>query len=450
MCSPMGAVLAFKGIEGAMTLLHGSQGCATYIRRYLISHFREPLDVASSSFTEHTAIFGGGKNLKSSLMNIVRQYRPRVIGVATTCLSETIGDDVPFLLREFISETEEELPEIVPVSTPSYAGSHAEGFYAAVKAAVEYFNSSPGWSDFSTEQRNKAGISEKRVLNIFSSMVSPEDLRYLKKIIQLFGISGTLFPDYEETLDGGVWSEYMSIPSGGTAPEEIAMTGNAGGSIEFVSSFRPEQTASGWLQDKRDVPAHTMSIPVGVEQTDAFIEKMSDLSGAPIPEELYRSRQRLIDAYTDGHKYIFGKRVLVYGEEELVASLYTFLKEIGACPVVCGSGGSTGLLEKEIASRRDGSEIFETVARGDVDFADIGEIAREQKVELVVGNSKGYKLASALKIPLVRVALPVHDRFGAARIRILGYEGTLELYDRIINALIETRQEESGIGYSYY
>ena len=48
-CSPLGATLAFAGIERGMTLLHGSQGCATYIRRYAISHFREPLDVASSS-----------------------------------------------------------------------------------------------------------------------------------------------------------------------------------------------------------------------------------------------------------------------------------------------------------------------------------------------------------------------------------------------------------------
>ena len=54
-CAPLGASLAFKGVEGAVPLLHGSQGCATYIRRYLISHFREPVDIASSSFDEMAA-----------------------------------------------------------------------------------------------------------------------------------------------------------------------------------------------------------------------------------------------------------------------------------------------------------------------------------------------------------------------------------------------------------
>jgi hypothetical protein len=52
LCTPLGACLAFAGIEGARTILHGSQGCATYIRRYMISHFKEPVDIASTNFSE--------------------------------------------------------------------------------------------------------------------------------------------------------------------------------------------------------------------------------------------------------------------------------------------------------------------------------------------------------------------------------------------------------------
>ena len=46
LCAPLGAALAFKGMEGAVPFLHGSQGCATYMRRYIISHFNEPIDIA--------------------------------------------------------------------------------------------------------------------------------------------------------------------------------------------------------------------------------------------------------------------------------------------------------------------------------------------------------------------------------------------------------------------
>ena len=115
LCSPLGAALVFKGIEGAIPLLHGSQGCSTYIRRYLISHFKEPIDIACTNFGEQTAIFGGGANMKLALDNILAQYTPGMIGVATTCLAETIGDDVPMFIREYRSaHTDDSLPPIVP------------------------------------------------------------------------------------------------------------------------------------------------------------------------------------------------------------------------------------------------------------------------------------------------------------------------------------------------
>ena len=74
LCAPLGACLAFRGIEGAVPFLHGSQGCATYMRRYLISHFREPMDIASSSLGEKHAVFGGGPNLKQGITNVMHKY----------------------------------------------------------------------------------------------------------------------------------------------------------------------------------------------------------------------------------------------------------------------------------------------------------------------------------------------------------------------------------------
>ena len=59
------------------------------------------MDIASSSFSEEDAVFGGGRNLKLGIENVSNAYRPSVIGVATTCLAETIGEDVPQILREY-------------------------------------------------------------------------------------------------------------------------------------------------------------------------------------------------------------------------------------------------------------------------------------------------------------------------------------------------------------
>src|SRR5574340_933211 len=167
LCKPLGACLAFRGIEGAVPFLHGSQGCATYMRRYVISHFREPMDIASSSLGEKHAIYGGGPNLKQGLRNVMTKYGAGLIGVASTCLTETIGDDLPRLVREFCRELEEPgAPEIVTVSTPSYSGTHMEGFHAAVKAVVAQL---------------AEGGEPAETINLFPGFVSPADIRYLNE-----------------------------------------------------------------------------------------------------------------------------------------------------------------------------------------------------------------------------------------------------------------------------
>lgn len=103
---PLGAALAFAGLDRTVPFLHGSQGCATYIRRYLISHFNEPMDIASSSVGEAATVFGGEANLRTGIANVTSVYRPSLIGVATTCLVETIGEDVPAMLRRIEADRE--------------------------------------------------------------------------------------------------------------------------------------------------------------------------------------------------------------------------------------------------------------------------------------------------------------------------------------------------------
>ena len=50
---------------------------------------------------------------------------------------------------------------------------------------------------------------------------------------------------------------------------------------------------------------------------------------------------------------------------------------------------------------------------------------------------------------LVRVGFPLHDRFGAQRLLTLGYRGTQNLFDLIVNAVLARRQDDSVTGYSY-
>lgn len=433
-CTPLGACLVFAGIRGAVPYLHGSQGCATYIRRYLISHFREPMDIASSSFSEESAIFGGERNFQVGLENVRRQYEPEMIGVATTCLSETIGDDVPAFLKT-LRRTWGDLPvvpEVIHVSTPSYTGSHEDGYHDAARAVV-------------------AGLAaptvETPAVGVFPGLVSCEDLRALRAMLEAYDLRGVILPDYSDSLDGPAWDEYHEIPPGGTSVAEIRGLGGAAAVIDLSACVPDKQLPGAWLADQRGRTRYKLPLPIGIAQTDRWHELLKTVSGRNTPAGVLRARGRLVDAYVDGHKYVSGQTAVVYGESDLAAGLAGFLTEIGMDVLLCATGGKNGGLAgglRQVAPEAGGIEV-----REGVDFRDLEAEIESMKPDLLVGHSKGFKTARALGIPLIRVGFPIHDRFGGSRVEHLGYRGAQLLFDRIVNAIIEHRQAASPVGYTY-
>ena len=438
LCKPLGACLAFRGVEGAVPFLHGSQGCATYMRRYIISHYREPIDIASSSLGEKQVVYGGGPNLKQGLSNVMSKYGARLIGVATTCLTETIGDDVPGIVREFRQETatptEGTLPEIVTVSTPSYAGTHMEGFHAAVKALVEQL---------------AQGGEPTEAINLLPGFVSPADIRYLREILGDFGLTGIILPDLSETLDGPAQLDYEKIPAGGTPVASIQAMGRSRATLEFGRTLFTQDTAGRSLETRCGVPRQPLGLPLGLRETDRFFGVLEELAGRPTPAWQASERGRLIDAYVDGHKYIFNKRAVVYGEEDLVVGLVSFLVEIGVKPILCASGGKSGHFKEALAEVCEDLLPEPPLIMEGADFYEIAAAAEGLAPDLLIGHSKGYHLARRWQVPLVRVGFPIHDRFGGQRILHLGYRGAQQLLDGIVNAVIERKQETSKVGYGY-
>ncbi len=445
LCTPLGATMAFKGVEGAIPFLHGSQGCATYMRRYIISHFREPMDIASSALGEKNAIYGGGPNLKKGLLNAMQKYGAKVIGVATTCLTETIGDDVPRILHEFRAEFGDlPLADVVHVSTPSYSGTHMDGYHGAVKAIADQL--CPG------ETADKAAATGR--LNLMPGMVSPADIRHLREICLGFGITPTILPDYSETLDGPALLEYENIPSGGTRVEDIRAMSGSTASIELGRAISAQETAGTSLESRFGVPLYRLGLPMGIRETDRFFEALKAITGNEPSRELSLERGRYIDSLVDGHKYLSGLKAVVYGEEDLVIGLTSFLAEIGVNTVLVATGAKNRNLAAHIDAAcgdilRDKPSDLRPIVREGVDFFDIVEEAGALAPDLLVGHSKGQRAAREWNIPLLRCGFPIHDRFGGQRMLHLGYRGAQSLFDRLVNLVLEKKQTDSDIGYGY-
>ncbi|HOJ98507.1 MAG TPA: nitrogenase component 1 [Termitinemataceae bacterium] len=470
LCAPLGAVVFFAGFEGGITILHGSQGCSTYVRRYLISHFREPVDVASSNFIEASTIFGGKDNVQRAIGNVIRQYTPKVIGIATTCLVETMGEDIYGIVKEMEARYPEVL--LIPVSTPGFLYNHREGFQLAQSALLRVL-ATRGNTDIGPHHKtdtDAAGIpfgnnvdplreplkgAKVPSVLLFPNFASPADLRWYKRVGEFFDISLKVVGDYSQTLDSGPWLIYRGLASGGTAQETIATLFRADAVIGIGSLPLKEPSPAEILQRYTHIPAVNLPVPIGLGYTDLFMKHLSSLSGHPIPSVVREERARLQDAYVDAHKYVATLPCAVVGDEDLVLSLASFLLEIGARPVFCASGGKTGYL-------RDGMlrlqaqwgdrwpQNFEPVILSGTDFQHVEELIKRLGVRLILGSSKAYTMARTLGIPLVRCGFPIHDRFGASQILHVGYEGTYNLLRLVVNALIEQEQETNPVGYTYY
>jgi nitrogenase molybdenum-iron protein NifN len=423
MCMPMGGILPLKGIEQSMVILHGSQGCSTYMRRHISEHFNEPIDVGSSSLNEKGTIYGGENNLKQALDNIIRVYKPKLVGVLTTCLAETIGEDVERIAAEYLQERGLAGFPIVTAPTPGYGGTHTEGYFYTLKRIV-------------TTLAEKTDKHAK--VNIIIPNISPADIRELKRLLQLLDISYTLCPDFADTLDRPLARPYTKIPAGGTTVDDIRAMPGAVATIQLGLTVADELSPGKYLQDEFGVPLYNVPIPTGIENTDRFFRALTEITGQAMPDSVKQERGRLLDAMVDAHKYNFQGRSVIFGEPELVYAVTSTCLENGLYPVVVATGSKTDrlaeLLQPALSKCPQEVEIL-----NETDFMQIRIKSEKMGANIAIGHSDGRYLTEKEGIPLVRIGFPIHDRVGGQRLLSVGYTGTALLLDRLTNTLLEAK-----------
>lgn len=425
MCMPMGSVLVFHGIENCMPLFHGSQGCSTYMRLYLAHHFREPVDIASSALSEKGAVYGGAANLKQGLRNVIKGYSPKAIGIATTCLAETIGDDAAQIVREF--QAEEPLARdvtFITVSTPSYASSHEEGYRVALKGLVQTLARR-------TDPNGRINI-------LVGSIISPADVRYLKRLLDDWGLRYILLPDVSETFDSPLCEDPPCIPAGGTPLDDIRDSANSKATLT-IGGLVQEPGAGDFLEKEFGVPHTPLPLPIGLEFSDRLAACLEELTGEAMPECYERERGRLLDTMVDTHKIVADARTAVFGDTEMVLGLTKIMTELGMRPRIIATGANNAAFTEYVTQLAPGSRIITGA-----DYSEIAEEVSNGDIDLMVGPFTGRQTAKREAVPLLRVGLPNHDRFGASHQRLLGYEGSMYLVDCLANALIESKEKGSA------
>jgi nitrogenase molybdenum-iron protein beta chain len=417
-CQPIGAMYAALGIHKCLPHSHGSQGCCSFHRMQLTRHFKDPIMASTSSFTEGASVFGGGANLKTSVKNIFSVYNPDIIAVHTTCLSETIGDDLP----TYISDAD--IPEgklVIHANTPSYVGSHVTGFSSMVKAMVDYLSKNTG--------------KKNGKINIIPGFVGPAEMREIKRIFELMKIPYTMFPDTSGVVDSPMGEKYEIYPKGGTKVEDIVDAGNSEMTLA-LGKFTSEAAAIA-LEKKCKVPYQLLRTPIGIDAADNLVFSLSKITGKDVPYELEEERGQLVDLMLDSYQYFHGKKVAIFGDPDLVIAMTSLVLSLGMIPKYVITGTPGEYFEKEIKSMLEVAGIKDAYVKSATDLFDLHQRIKNESVDLLIGNTHGKQIARAEDIPFVRFGFPILDRYGHYYNTTVGYKGTINLVEAICNALLD-------------
>ena len=423
-CQPVGAMYAAMGIHKCLPHSHGSQGCCAYHRKLLNRNFRDPVMASTSSFTEGAAVFGGGTNLKTAIKNVFSIYNPDIIAIHTTCLSETIGDDIP----AFVAEAQ--VPEgkyVIHANTPSYVGSHITGFSNMVKGMVKYLSKNSG--------------KPNGKVNVIPGFVNPSDMREMKRLMKAMGIEYIMFPDTSEVLDTAITGKYEMYPRGGTKIEDLIDAGNSKATIALGSFASAD--ASYELDKKCKVPSSVLKTPIGVEATDKFLMELSRLSGMEIPYEIEEERGQVVDVMVDCHYHYHGKKVAIHGDPDLVIALTEFVLSLGMIPKYVLTGTPGEFFEKEVSAMLKEAQV-EGKVKAAGDLFTLHQWIKEEPVDLIIGNTHGKYIARAEDIPFIRVGFPILDRSVHSYMPVVGYKGALRLIEMISNTLLDRKERDSA------
>ena len=143
----------------------------------------------------------------------------------------------------------------------------------------------------------------------------------------------------------------------------------------------------------------------------------------------------MLDTMVDAHKLLADVRTAVYGDTEMVLGLTNIMVELGMKVQIVATGAVNPAFAEAAKLIAPGSRVI-----AGADFSDIAGELSGRDIELMVGPFTGRLTARKEKIPLLRIGLPNHDRYGASHQLLLGYEGSMHLLDSICNAILDGRE----------
>jgi nitrogenase molybdenum-iron protein NifN len=421
---PIGGTLATLGFNRSMPMLHGSQGCTAFAKVFFVRHFREPIPLQSTAMDQGSSVMGADENVREGIKTIAEKSRPALITILTTGLAETQGADVHRNVREFKAANPEYADiAVVGVNTPDFTGSVETGYALTLTEIIRAVVPDAKTAD------TYPGKRKKQVNVLANYMLTSGDLEALREIFEQFNLRPVFIPDISDSLDGCLTAEDFSpVTIGGTPMSELLTVGDALATVVIGASLNK---AADLLAERTGVPSYSLGHLYGLKANDELISALVEISGNDVPERIERQRAQLQDAMLDTHFMLGQLRIAIAADADLLSALVDLVQEMGAEVVTAITSCNVPLLA---------TIPVDTIKIGDLE--DMELLGRENRAQLVIGNSHAVDTAERLGVPILRVGFPLYDIIGGYQKTWIGYRGTRQTLFDLANLVISFSHEE--------
>ena len=400
---PMGALLCFLGIKNTMPLMHGAQGCASFSKVFFTRHFNDPIAIQTTAVNDITAVIDGGDySISEAVKNITKKVKPDLVGLFTTGMTETKGDDIKgaaYLLRD--------KQKMVYVHTPDFEGGLESGYSLSIQAIIDQL------------VEEKTTINHNKITLIPNVNFTPIEIEKIKEQISLFGFEVFCLPDISESLDGHLGIKQGALSSGGIEVEDIKELADSTAVITIGNSV---SKCGEILLQKNDKIKHLHFDTIsGLLKADKFYKALMDIKSITTPNpSIVRWRKRLQDALLDTHFALGGTKVVIAAEPDQILSIATTIKEAGA-------------IIKAIVSPTKSPSLDATECNNIIigDFEDVEEQLKD--ADVLISNFHGERLTNKYHKALMLRGFPNYEAIGNNLKNDTLYEGCCYMLFELAN-----------------
>ena len=412
---PMGAALAFMGIRNCLPLMHASQGCASYTKVFYTRHFNEPIAMYNTSVSDITAILDGGDySILLSIENITKKnkaMKPELIGLHTTGLTETKGDDVRGVGMHI------EIPYCY-VNTPDFEGGMESGWALTAKALI----------DQHTEPASSCKPNKLLLLPHVS--IQPGEIEKIRELCENFGFEALALPDLSTSLDGYLSEGQGKLGTGAISIGDIKALGDTETVITIGHSMK---IAADALHKKNPAIIHLhYDHLMGLEANDNFVADLMKIRHIDPTPAVKRWRGRMQDAMLDSHFLIGASHFVMTGEPDMCVGICALLQSVG------------GTVDAVVSTTY--SPVLEKIEAGNVLVGDLEDAAAYfENADLVISNFHAERLLHMNKkshAGLMLRGFPNYEELGNQLKNDQLYEGSCFFLFEAANALRHVKHDE--------